>query len=158
MRGMKLLRYFVQGSLLAVIIACGSGDEVVTDVSDPEACIGNLECSLIANPDGIYSVDDLVAVGYKKSRQFETNTLPMAQVAWYGFFNQRDIEVWVYESHEQALEFGVEPAEVAISRSRGQDLGPIVLARYPAYVVYGNLVMLCQIELATCEALIAEMD
>ncbi len=157
MRRLKLLRYFVQGSLLAVIIACGSGDEVVTDVSDPEACIGNLECSLIANPDGIYSIDDLVAVGYKKSRQFETATLPMAQEAWYGFFNQRDIEVWVYESHEQALEFGVEPAEVAISKRRGQ-LGGFVQARYPAYAVYGNLVMLCQIELATCEALIAEID
>ena len=157
MRGMKLLRYFVQGSLLAVVIACGSGDEVAVDVSDAGECIGNLECSLIANPDGIYSVDDLVAVGYKKSRQFETATLPMAQEAWYGFFNQRDIEVWVYESHEQALEFGVESAEEAISRRRGQFFS-FIKARYPAYAVYGNLVMLCQIELATCEALIAEMD
>ena len=157
---MTQLRHLLPGLLLIAVMACGSGDgsaagEGIGGAGEKAKAFAG---RLIANPDGNYSMDDLVSVGYKKSKQFETNTLPNAQEVWYGFFKQRDIEVWVYENHEQAIEFGVGPAEAAILQGRGQDLGPIVLARYTAYAVYGNLVMLCQLELATCEALIAELD
>ncbi len=157
---MTVLRQFLPVLLLIAVLACGSGDGSTAGKDDGGAGETSKVFAdrLIANPDGNYSIDDLVSVGYKKSKQFETDTLPNAQEVWYGFFRQRDIEVWVYENHEIALEFGVDPAEAAILRGRGQDLGPTVLARYTAYAVFGNLVTLCQLELPTCEALIAELD
>lgn len=156
---MTQLRHLLPGLLLIAVMSCGSGDGSAAGEGiggageNAKAFAGRL----IANPDGNYSMDDLVSVGYKKSKQFETNTLPNAQEVWYGFFKQRDIEVWVYENHEQAIEFGVDPAEVAILRHNTPDLFFNVTS-YGAYVVFGNLVMLCQLELATCEALIAELD
>ena len=144
--------------MAAVVVACGSDGASAPDAAPIGRGIDSLfQNALIANPGGSYSIDDLTAVGYKKSKQFDTENLPYAREVWYGFFNQRDIEVWVYETHEQALEFGVDPAEVAILRHNTADLFFNVTS-YGAYVVFGNLVMLCQLELATCEALIAELD
>ena len=156
---MTHLRHFLPGLLLIAVMACGSGDgsaagEGIGGAGEKAKAFAG---RLIANPDGNYSMDDLVSVGYKKSKRFGTDTLPNAQEVWYGFFKQKDIEVWVYENHEQAIEFGVDPAEVAILRHNTPDLFFNVTS-YGAYVVFGNLVMLCQLELATCEALIAELD
>ncbi len=154
---------FIVAILMGVVIACGSsdsppasGDSAVT--SDAESGSSLTGDRLISNPSGSYSMDDLVTVGFKKSKQFETDTLPRAVDVWYGFFNQKDIEVRVYENHQDALDFGVEPAEAAISKNPGQTdyLIPVV-NRYPAYVVFGNLVMLCERQLATCEALTSEL-
>ena len=111
-----------------------------------------------------YTVDDLVSVGYKKSRLIECEVLPNAQDAWYGFFNQKDIEVWVFESHQAALDFGVDPAEAIFGIKRAPTSGISVLPterftnKYGVYVVFNNLVMLCETELATCKALIARFD
>ncbi len=161
---MAPLRYLLPPLLLALAIACGSGGGSADDVSDGEESTGFFEERLITNTDAIYAVDDLVSVGYKKSRQIDTETLPNAQDAFFGFFNQRDIEVWVYESHQDALDFGVDPAEAIFEVKRAPTVGISVLPterfvnKYGAYAVVGNLVMLCETELATCEALIAEFD
>ncbi len=161
---MTPLRYLLPCLLLVLAIACGSGDENAEDVSDGEESAGFFEDRLIANTDATYTVDDLVSVGYKKSRQIDTESLPNAQDAFFGFFNQRDIEVWVYESHQAALDFGVDPAEAIFETKRAPTVGISVLPterfvnKYGAYAVVGNLVMLCETELATCEALIAEFD
>ena len=152
-------------ALMAVLIAfaaCGSegpassGDE--PQLRDADSQGGLLEDRLITNASKNYTMDDLAAIGFKKSKQFSTETLPRATDIWYGFFNQRDIEVRVYESHEDALEFGVEPAEIAIDFKPGQTdyLIPVV-NRYPAFAVVGNMVMLCERQLATCQDLIAEL-
>jgi len=117
-----------------------------------------IEVSAIVRPDSVYSMDDLVAVGYKKSKQFDTETVPHSTEIWYGFFNQRDIEVRAYESHADALDYGVDLAEEAIGREAGQyDYLIPVVNLYPAYMVVGNLVMLCERELAVCEALVARL-
>ena len=164
MSGFSPIRRLLPPLLLALAIACGSGGGSADDVSGGEGGASLFEDRLIANTDTTHTVDDLVSVGYKKSRQIDTETLPNAQDAWYGFFNQRDIEVWVFESHQDALDVGVDPAEAAISRrSRTpSDKLPLPTEKfvnaYAAFAVFGNLVMLCEIELATCEALIAEID
>ncbi len=145
-----------------VFAACGSdspaasGDE--PQLRDAEGQGGLQEDRLITNASGTYTMDDLTALGFKKSKQFSTETLPAATDVWYGFFNQKDIEVRVYESHADALEFGVEPAEVAIDKEPGQTdyLIPVV-NRYPAFAVAGNMVMLCERQLATCTDLIDQL-
>ena len=148
--------------LLVAFAGCGSdspassGDE--PQFRDAGGQGGLQEDRLITNASGIYTMDDLVAVGFKKSKQFSTETVPAATDIWYGFFNQKDIEVRVYETHAAALEFGVDPAETAIDKGPGQTdyLIPVV-NRYPAYAVVGNMVMLCERQLATCQDLIAEL-
>ncbi len=114
--------------------------------------------STITRADKTYSLDDVVTAGWKKSKEFDASTLPHAISVTYGFFEQRDIEVWVFASHAEAREFGVAPAEEAVARKPGQTdyLIPRV-NRYFAYAVAGNLVLLCERELADCEALIAKL-
>lgn len=114
------------------------------------------ENSLIVPSDSIYAIDDFVAVGYKAVTQFELDTLPSANDAWYGFYSQKDVELRFYESHSAALEHGVELAEAAVNKGAvGYSKQPP--RRWDAYAVSGNVVMLCELEIASCEALIAEL-
>ncbi len=165
MRRFTLKSGFLLLILLALVTACGSGDEgAAGDVSETAADEDPFGLRLTVDSGATYSVDDLVSVGYKKSRLIDTEALPNAQDAWYGFFNQKDIEVWVYESHQAALDFGVDPAEAIFGTKRAPTSGISVLPterftnKYGAYVVFSNLVMLCETELATCEALMARFD
>ena len=144
--------------LLIVLLASACGG---TDAVDP-ASQGETDeegLRLITKAESIYSIDDLTSVGYKKNKQFDVDTVPGAIDIWYGFFQQKDIEVRFYESHEAALELGVEPAEAVIARTAGQrdPLIPVVNL-YPAYAVVGNTVMLCERQLSTCEALVEVLD
>ncbi len=114
---------------------------------------------MITRPDSSYVINDLVAAGFKRNKQFPVDEVPGAIDIWYGFFQQQDIEVRFYESHTDAVELGVEPAEIVIARTAGQrDYLIPVVNLYPAYAVVGNTVMLCERQLATCEALIAVLD
>ena len=153
-------------ALLSLLLAGCGADETATPSPDPAqgATVPTtpageaFESSLIASPDRTYTVDDLLAAGWKKSDQLSAETLPGATEVWYGFFSQKDIEVRFYESHEAAKQLGIEPAEATIDASpgaRGGDHGPWTprIARYAAYAVVGNMVMLCELELAPCEAL-----
>ncbi|NQW19287.1 MAG: hypothetical protein HQ477_00980 [Chloroflexi bacterium] len=142
-------------------IACGlpetnsqvSNGGVVVGVPDEEGI------RLITNPESFYTIDDLTAVGFKKSKQFDIETVPGATDIWYGFFRQQDIEIRFYNSHTEALAQGVELAEVVIGKKAGQrdPLIPVVNL-YPAYAVVGNTVMLCERQLSSCQALIDMLE
>jgi hypothetical protein len=164
MRGFWSIGKLLPGLLLALAIACGSDGGSADGASSDEVAEDLFDYRQITAIDTVFSVDDLVAVGYKKSRDIDTELLPNASEAWYGFFNQKDIEVWVYASHQEVLDFGLEPAEAIFEIKRAPSSGISVLPterfvnKYAAYAVYGNLLMLCETELAICEALIAELE
>jgi hypothetical protein len=164
MRGLISIGKLLPGLLFALAIACGSGGGSSDGASGDAVDEDLFDYRQITSSETIFSVDDLEAVGYKKSRDIDTELLPNALEAWYGFFNQKDIEVWVYESHQEVLEFGLEPAEAIFEIKRAPSSGISVLPterfvnKYAAYSVYGNLLMLCETELAICEALIAELE
>lgn len=141
--------------LFGIVIACGSDGTAEAPASGGTGVIND---RVFVREEATFSMDDLVTIGYKKSSEFETETLGGASEAWYGFFEQRDIEVWVYGSHEEALSAGVPIAETVISKDPGQTdpLIPVV-NRYPAFAVAGNLVLLCERQLATCESLIDKL-
>ncbi len=150
----------LSGLLFALLL---SGAVAGCSAAGEPGAIGETEIStpdeegvrLITRPNSVYTIDDLATVGFKKNKKFALDTLPGAIDAWYGFFQQKDIEVRFYETHDAALEMGVELAEVIIARTAGQrdPLIPVVNL-YPAYAVVGNTIMLCERQLATCEALI----
>ena len=142
-------------STLLLSFGCGSEQEPSFDGES----VDEEGLRLITRPGAIYTIDDLVAVGYKKNKQFEVDLVPGANDIWYGFFQQKDIEVRFYDSHASALEFGVEPAEEVIAKKAGQrDFLIPVVNLYPAYAVVGNTVMLCERQLSTCEALIETLN
>ena len=157
-------------ALLPILLAGCSADEAPApspapaQAASPAAAPADegFQTSLITSPGRTYTIDDLLAAGWKKSDQLSAETLPGATEVWYGFFTQKDIEVRIYETHEDAKQLGVEPAEATINASpgaRGGDHGPWTprIARYAAYAVVGNLVILCELELAPCEALAEQL-
>ncbi|MDG0866337.1 DUF6810 family protein [Candidatus Lucifugimonas marina] len=144
--------------LLLALAACGpenSSSELISNDSEtPRTAEG--ENSLFVANDNIYEIDDFTAVGYKAITQFELDTLPSANDAWYGFYSQKDVELRFYESHPAALEHGVELAEAAVNKGAvGYSKQPP--RRWDAYAVVGNVVMLCELEIESCKALIAEL-
>ena len=112
---------------------------------------------LVSNPNKVFSIDDFVKAGYKKSKQFDVTTVPGAVEVWYGFFNKKNIEVRIFESHETAMKLGKGPAEIILKKKRTGLIGSSVVSPYPAYAIVGNVVMLCERELKTCTDLIAEL-
>lgn len=145
-------------ALVLSSFGCGEDDAVsAPGASSTEDEIGT--GSLIVHSDRVYTVDDFLEVGWKKSKHLETDTLDNAIDAWYGFYNRKDIELRFYESHETAIAFGVEPAQETTQRGTGGRIGAATvwtpnISLYGAYAVAGNVVMMCELELASCETLI----
>ena len=145
--------------------ACTSRDEHMATISDaPDESSSELRDQiegkwLITQPDRVYSVEDFLAIGWKKSKQLDKETLAQSIDAWYGFYMQKDIELRFYDSHEAALAYGVPPAQETIKKDAGARIGAatvwtVNIALYGAYAVAGNVVMMCELELASCETLI----
>ena len=148
---------------------CDSGDEHGEMISNapgesPSEERDQIEGKwLITQPDRVYSVEDFLSIGWKKSKQLETEALPESIDAWYGFYMRKDIELRFYASHEAALEHGVPPAQEVIKKDAGARIGAatvwtVNIALYGAYAVAGNVVMMCELELASCEALINALE
>ena len=148
----------------SLLIACGSGSDSADDVAAPatEADDALAEVSKILAPEQSFTFDDYVAAGWKKSKQYDTETVPQATDIWYGFFNAKDIEVRFYESHEIAKTAGFENAAEAIDQSfreggqygaSNRGAGSSAVTKYKAFVVAGNTVMLCEQSVDSCIAL-----
>jgi hypothetical protein len=158
----KYIRTTLIGLVLMTLVllsACGSnGSGTNSDVdaigNTSVAASNGSDTSIIVASDLVYSVEDFTAVGYKNVTQFELDTLPGATDAWYGFFNQKDFELRFYQSHQDALDHGVELAEVAVGKGAVgySKLPPL---RFDAYAVLGNVVMLCELSLESCESMVA---
>jgi hypothetical protein len=135
----------------SIVVACGGNASPTAESATSGANTGLVEDSLVTRPNPTFTIDDLVANGYKKSKSFDSETLGGASEAWYGLFTQRDIEVLVNASHDEALTSVVTLAESVITKEAGQTdyLIPVV-NRYQAFAVVGNLIMLCERDLDTC--------
>ena len=143
------------------VIACGSsnGDGSASDsVAEPE-----LNAIQITLPDSVFTTDDVTAAGWKKSKELSSETLPGATSVWYGFYQQRDVEVRVYESQEKAISMGQDLADTATGRRKPSsmiDSGAITNAQtntrtsYLSYAIVGNLILLCEIKIEDCQPLL----
>ena len=135
-------------------IACGSssGGESVSD----SAIKSEGDGVQIIRPDGVFTADDVAAAGWKKSKELSAETLPGATSVWYGFYQQRDVEVRVYESQSEAISLGQELADVAIGRNKPQSTTLLASTRtsYLSYAIVGNLILLCEVKIEDCQGLI----
>ena len=146
---------FSAGLILMALIACGTSEGAPASGTNGDDDFTHS----IMTPDRIYTLDDFVAAGWKKSKEYDATALPGATSAWYGFAEQKDIELWFYETHEQALSQGQESAIGALNQQKRigggeRGAGTRALTTYEAYLVAGNTVMLCEIELAVCKNLV----
>ena len=143
------------------VVACGSSnsDGSASDsVADPD-----LDAIQITLPDGVFTADDVAAVGWKKSKELSPETLPGVTSVWYGFYQQRDVEVRVYESQDKAISVGQELADLHSGRRKPSsmiDSGAITNAQtstrtsYLSYAIVGNLILLCEIKIEDCQSLL----
>ena len=70
----------------------------------------------------------------------------------------KDIELRIYSSHQDALDYGVSPAEKTISAAveaggAVKGAGTFAKSSYGAYVVTGNAIILCQVQIEVCDEL-----
>jgi len=153
-----LLLLVVLATISIPIVACGSSNGEPLSNGEPE-----LDAVQITLPDSIFTADDVAAVGWKKSKELSPETLPGVTSVWYGFYQQRDVEVRVYESQGEAISLGQELADVASGRRKPStmiDSGAITNAQtntrtsYLSYAIVGNLILLCEIKIEDCQSLL----
>ena len=145
---------------LGILIACGGQNSTS---EDPSAKEGGTSSILLS--DRNFTPDSFVQAGWKKSKQYDTATVPESTEIWYGFFNQKDIEIRFYETHEAAIELGIPAAtssiEGAVKRSKGGkllDFSGGSFTGYADYLVAGNSVLLCEFDRTRCDQLIANIE
>ena len=164
-------------SLIAILsvafsVGCGTADDDVPTDGDTQDAVAEIaevvdesavvtigdraELRAYTRPSSTYTVDDFIDAGWKKNKEYELDTLPEATSAYFGFYNRKDIELRMYPSHEIAMAAGKESAETAIKTEKlsGRGAGFSSVTLYGAYVVAGNVVMLCEISVTDCTDLL----
>jgi hypothetical protein len=141
--------------IIAVVSACTDTDIESAGISVEDAVDASTSPSIF-HSDQTFTTDSFIAAGWKKSKEYDTATVPESTEIWYGFFNQKDIEIRFYESHESALAHGAPLALESLKTDPGARIGGVNTVRtgYSAYAVVGNVVMMCELELSSCETLI----
>ena len=146
---------FIVLTIALVGISCGGSDDSVVE--------SDIEAVQITLPDSVFTADDVAAVGWKKSKELSPETLPGATSVWYGFYQQRDVEVRVYESQDEAISLGQDLADTSTGRRKPSsmiDSGAITNAQtntrtsYLSYAIVGNLILLCEIKIEDCQPLL----
>ncbi len=140
--------------LPVLLAACGSDSGAAAETQAEDGPI-------VLRASDTFTVDSFVEGGWKKSKEFSTETVPLAASVWYGFYSQRDVEIRFYASHADAVTAGVESAGAAVDRSPNSNIGGGIITsagnrtQYNDYLVAGNAVVLCQIDIVPCEELVA---
>jgi len=176
MRSASLLLVLV--FLSVVVVACGSESGGGAGDSPGSNTGGGSEAGplvrKIIDTGATYTLEDFKSVGFKKGKTYDVEGLEKAVSAFYGFhgpdpYNRQEYEVRFYESHADAVEYGIPMADEVTGegaelreedvtwteglKERRQCLGlgthshhthSCNTAKHAAYVVRGNFVLLCQ--------------
>jgi len=147
---------------MLAFVGCGGQDDGSSETGGAAVAESEADAVQILQPDGVFTTDDVAALGWKKSKELSAETLPDATSVWYGFYNQRDVEVRIYESQATAIASGQEIADVATGRRKPAPFasGGISSTRtsYSAYAIVGNLILLCEIKIEDCQGLIDAIE
>ena len=138
--------------LLLLIAACGSdsGDGAAPAEDGP----------IVVRNGELFDVDSFVNAGWKKSKEYSTETVPGSNAIWYGFYKSQDVEIRFYTSHADALGPGMDSANLVVDRVPNSNLQGAALfsgdqrTGYNDFMVAGNTVILCQSLIDVCEELV----
>jgi hypothetical protein len=132
-----------------------------------------VEYTQISDSGAVHSAEILPTIGFKQSRSYSLEGLPEATAAIYGFWRKSgrdpvDYEVRIYDSHADAIEFGVDLARegsgddavlddsvarykagikdrrIITGAGSGGGARSGIRPRYASYAVIDNLIVLCQ--------------
>ena len=141
------------GAVLPLLIgACGS--------DSGEAATPGVDAPVIIRNGDVFDVDSFVNAGWKKSKEFSTETVPDSNAIWFGFYKSQDVEIRFYDSHADAMGPGMDSANAAVNRVSNANLeGNAIFAsgqrkQYSDFLVAGNTVILCQSLIEVCEELV----
>ena len=144
-------KFILINLILICFISCSSEEELV--VSD------EIITSMITDEDKIYKIEDFKNIGWKQNKKLDNSSFPKTIGIWYGFFNKRDVEIWIYNSHSDVLENGMSYAEEAINkRPTNRDPTNPTEIRYHAYVISGNSLILCEDKIEDCLELLSKIN
>ncbi len=142
----------VMAGVALTMIACGSDSTGTIDTDE--------DGPLVVRDGDMFNADSFVNAGWKKSKEFSTETVPESNAIWYGFYKGQDVEIRFYGSHANALGPGVESASAAVGRVSNANLqGNAIFAsgqrtQYADFLVAGNAVILCQTDISICAELV----
>ena len=151
---------------LMLAISCGSDPDSEPTSSSPASEVDSelAAVSRILNIDSIYTIDDYLSTGWKKSKQYDDiSTVPEATEVYFGFFNAKDIEIRIYPSHESAKTAGITDASEDIDQSfreggqygaSNRGAGSSAVTKFKAFAVVGNTVLLCEQSVDSCTDLV----
>ena len=108
--------------IIAIAPACTDTDTESADISVEDAADAPTLPSIF-HVDKTFTTDSFVAAGWKKSKEYDIATVPESTEIWYGFFDQKDIKIRFYQSHESALEHGVPLAQESLQMDAGARIG-----------------------------------
>lgn len=150
----RIIALFVFSLIAVAVTACGSSEMAEDD-----------GISKVTPTDTTYAIDDLIAMGFKMNKTYDVEGLTEATDAYYGFwgvgsYDRSEFEVRFYSTHSDAVEFGTAFADERTGTNailKERDLtwsegakdaractGSCSVSKYGDYVIYGNLILLCQ--------------
>lgn len=129
---------------IAFAVGCGSDD-------------GSSPFSINPGPhvvraDDTFTKESFISAGWKEYEPFLEGENYGATTAWLGFFNQKDIYLLFYETNEGATDIG-KPIVLERLEEFRSDTVPI----YYDYLIVGNVVVVCELEIAVCTAMADEL-
>ena len=165
---MVKLKIFFITVLLSVSFIFGCGE---TDTGESNTNEDGIVTSRVINNDIVHTITDFEDAGLKKPKSIQADAVdkktgepitPNAKEIHVGFFKStmgpKDIELRIYSSHQEALDYGVNPAEKTINAAveaggAVKGAGTFAKSSYGAYIVSGNAIMLCQVQIEVCDEL-----
>ena len=165
---MVKLKIFFITVLLSVSFIFGCGE---TDTGESNTNEDGIVTSRVINNDIVHTITDFEDAGLKKPKSIQADAVdkktgepitPNAKEIHVGFYKStmgpKDIELRIYSSHQEALDFGVNPAEKTINAAveaggAVKGAGTFAKSSYGAYIVSGNAIMLCQVQIEVCDEL-----
>lgn len=164
-RARLLILLLAIAALSLAAVACGSD-------SSGEGAATDGPIAKIDSTDRVYTIQDFLDAGFKKSKIYDVEGLPEAIEVLYGFYgvdpyNRQEYEVRFYPSHAEATGTGIDYADevtgpdavilkdiqrwkVGLTERRqcsgngGHHSGKCDNPKYFDYVIVGNMVLLCQ--------------
>ena len=122
---MVKLKIFFITVLLSVSFIFGCGE---TDTGESNTNEDGIVTSRVINNDIVHTITDFEDAGLKKPKSIQADAVdkktgepitPNAKEIHVGFFKStmgpKDIELRIYSSHQEALDYGVNPAEKTIN-------------------------------------------
>ena len=165
---MVKLKIFFITVLLSVSFIFGCGE---TDTGESNTNEDGIVTSRVINNDIVHTITDFEDAGLKKPKSIQADAVdkktgepitPNAKEIHVGFFKStmgpKDIELRIYSSHQEALDYGDNPAEKTINAAveaggAVKGAGTYAKSSYGAYIVSGNAIMLCQVQIEVCDEL-----